>query len=122
MPIVDLSACLRAVERSEPLQVYGKIVEITGLLIKATGLPVSIGEACEVYSGGGPPVEAEVVGFRDGKALLMAIGDLSRIKLGSRVHSIGKKVFVRVGPEIIGRVIDGMGSGRYQIPAVISIV
>ncbi|MBP2674084.1 MAG: flagellar protein export ATPase FliI [Deltaproteobacteria bacterium] len=110
MPLVDLSPCLAAVERSEPLRVYGKIVEITGLLIKATGLAVSIGEACEIYSDGGAPVEAEVVGFRDGKALLMAIGDLSRIKLGSRVHSVGKKVFVRVGQSLIGRVIDGMGN------------
>lgn len=110
MPHVDLSPCMRVVERSEPLRVYGKIVEITGLLIKATGLGVRIGEACEIYSDGGAPVEAEVVGFRDGKALLMAIGDLSRIKLGSRVHSVGKKVFVRVGPGLIGRVIDGMGN------------
>jgi flagellum-specific ATP synthase len=98
------------VERSEPLRVYGKIVEITGLLIKATGLSVTIGEACEIYSDGGAPVEAEVVGFRDGKALLMAIGDISRIKLGSRVRSVGKKVFVRVGQGLIGRVIDGMGN------------
>jgi flagellum-specific ATP synthase len=110
VPHVDLSPAIRAVERSEPLRVYGKIVEITGLLIKATGLRVRIGEACEIYSDGGPPVEAEVVGFRDGKALLMAIGDLSRIKLGSRVHSVGKKVFVRVGPGLIGRIIDGMGN------------
>jgi len=107
---IDLSSCIRAVERSEPLRVYGKIVEITGLLIKATGLAVTIGEACEIISGGGEPVGAEVVGFRDGKALLMAIGDISRIKLGSRVHSVGKKVFVRVGQGLIGRVIDGMGN------------
>ena len=110
MQSIDLSSCIRAVERSEPLRVYGKIVEITGLLIKATGLAVTIGEACEIISGGGEPVGAEVVGFRDGKALLMAIGDISRIKLGSRVHSVGKKVFVRVGQGLIGRVIDGMGN------------
>ncbi|MBE0603213.1 MAG: flagellum-specific ATP synthase FliI, partial [Deltaproteobacteria bacterium] len=110
MQSIDLSSCIRAVERSEPLRVYGKIVEITGLLIKATGLAVTIGEACEIISGGGEPVGAEVVGFRDGKALLMAIGDITRIKLGSRVHSVGKKVFVRVGQGLIGRVIDGMGN------------
>ncbi len=110
MPSVDLSCCIRAAERCEPLRVYGRIVEITGLLIKATGLSVSIGEACEIFSDGGSPVGAEVVGFRDGKALLMAIGDISRIKLGSRVHSVGKKVFVRVGQGLIGRVIDGMGN------------
>jgi flagellum-specific ATP synthase len=110
VPLVDLSPCLETVERSEPLRVYGRIVEITGLLIKATGLAVSIGEGCEIVSDNGDPVEAEVVGFRDGKALLMAIGDLTRIKLGSRVRSVGKKVFVRVGPGLIGRVIDGMGN------------
>ena len=106
---IDLSAALDAVGRCEPLRVYGKIVEITGLMIKATGLVVSIGEACEICSDDGDPIEAEVVGFRDGKALLMAIGDISLIKLGSRVHSVGKKVFVRVGPELVGRIIDGMG-------------
>ena len=109
MPLIDLSYAVKAVGRCEPLRLYGKIVEITGLLIKATGLEVAIGEACEICSDGDVPIEAEVVGFRDGKALLMAIGDISRIKLGSRVHSVGKKVFIRVGPDLVGRVIDGMG-------------
>ena len=107
---VDLSNAIETVKRSEPLRVYGKIVEVTGLLIKATGLEVSIGEECEICSNGDAPVESEVVGFRDGKVLLMAIGDLSRIKLGSRVYSVGKKVFIRVGPELVGRVIDCMGN------------
>ena len=110
MPRVDLSYAIDAVKRIEPLRVYGRIVEITGLLIKATGLEVAIGEACEICSDGGLPVEAEVVGFRDGKALLMAMGDLSLIKLGSRVHSVGKKVFIRIGPDLVGRIIDGMGN------------
>lgn len=106
---VDLAACIREARRAEPLRVYGRAVEITGLLIKATGLRVSIGESCLLDSDDGPPVDAEVVGFRDGKALLMAVGDLSRIRLGSRVHPVGKRVYVRVGPELVGRILDGTG-------------
>lgn len=94
---------------AEPLRIYGRTTAITGLLITATGLRVSIGESCELHSDQGPPVDAEVVGFRDGKALLMAIGDLSRIRLGSRVRSVGKRVFVRVGPGLVGRIVDAMG-------------
>jgi flagellum-specific ATP synthase len=107
---IDLSPYIEAAERADPMRVYGRIVEITGIIMKATGLKVSIGEACRIYSDGNTPVDAEAVGFRDGKVLLMAIGELSGVKPGSRVIPVGKKVSVRVGPELIGRVIDDAGN------------
>lgn len=110
MSLLDLTPYKEALKGAEPLRVYGKIDEITGVLIKATGLKVSIGEACKIYSDQQPPLDAEVVGFRDGKVLLMAIGELSGIKPGSRVFSVGKKVSVTVGPQLIGRIIDDIGN------------
>lgn len=107
--LVDLTGYARATQEAEALRVYGKIDEITGIIIKATGLRVCIGEACKIFTGSRKPVDAEVVGFKEGKVLLMAIGDLSGIKPGSRVLPIGKKVSVRVGPALIGRVIDDVG-------------
>ncbi len=109
-PVINLSAYIDSVNNSEPIKVYGRVVEITGILIKATGLRVSIGEACKIYTGEAVPVDAEVVGFKDGMVLLMAVGDLSRIMPGSRVLSVGKRQYVRVGPALIGRIIDGMGN------------
>lgn len=110
MTDIDLSPYLTAVEKSEPLKVYGRIIEITGLTIKATGIDVSIGEACRIYSDQAAPVDAEVVGFKDGKVILMATGEVSGIRHGSRVLSLGKNISVKVGDGLIGRVIDAAGN------------
>ncbi len=107
---VDLTRYIDAAKASDPLRVYGKISEITGVLIKATGLRVSIGEACKIYSDSESPIDAEVVGFKDEKVLLMAIGELSGIRPGSRVLPMGKKISVRVGPGLIGRIVDDRGN------------
>ncbi len=64
---IDLGSYIQTVDRLDPLKVYGRIVEITGLTIKATGLDVSIGESCKIYSEKADPVDAEVVGFKEGK-------------------------------------------------------
>jgi flagellum-specific ATP synthase len=73
------------------MKAYGKVVEITGIIIKATGIPASIGESCRIFPDNTCSVDAEVVGFRDGKILLMAVGDLTGIKLGSRVLPVSKR-------------------------------
>jgi flagellum-specific ATP synthase len=108
--VIDLSPYVKAVNDSDPLRVYGRIVEITGLTIKATGLDVSIGEACKIFSDNAPPVDAEVVGFKEGKVILMATGEVSGIRHGSRVLSMGKNISVKVSDKLIGRVINAVGN------------
>jgi len=106
----DLTPYLEAVRRTEPLRVFGRVNEITGILIKAMGLKVHVGEACKIYNHQGTSLDAEVVGFQDGKTLLMASGELSGIRPGSRIFPVGEKVSVRVGSELIGRIIDEQGN------------
>ncbi|MFA5073262.1 MAG: FliI/YscN family ATPase [Nitrospirota bacterium] len=108
MPLVDLAPCIQAVPATDPLKVYGRVVEITGIIIKATGVKASIGESCSILSDG-VAMDAEVVGFKDGKVLLMAVGDLSSVKSGSRVLSTGKKVAIKVSQDLIGRVVNDRG-------------
>lgn len=110
MTTINLDKYISTVSKCDPYRVYGKIVEITGLTIKATGLDVSIGEVCKIYSDNNPPVDAEVVGFKEGKIMLMATGEISGIKHGSRVQPLGKNISVNVGQELIGRVIDPAGN------------
>ncbi len=110
MTTIDLSPYITIVNNSAPLKIYGRIVEITGLTIKATGLNVSIGEACKIYSDNAPPVDAEVVGFKNGKVVLMATGEISGIRHGSRVLPLGKNISVKVSDELIGRVVDEAGN------------
>jgi flagellum-specific ATP synthase len=108
MALIDLAPYIDAVAGAETMKVYGRVVEITGIIVKATGVKASIGESCSIISGN-VALDAEVVGFRDGKVLLMAIGDLSDIRSGSRVLPVGRKVSIRVSPALIGRVINDRG-------------
>jgi flagellum-specific ATP synthase len=106
---IDLLPYIDAVSAIDPLKVYGKVVEITGIIIKATGIRASIGEACRIFLDNNSSIDAEVVGFRDGKVLLMAVGNLAGIKAGSRVLPVSKKVSVKVSPSLMGRVINDTG-------------
>ncbi len=120
MPGIDLSQYINSIENSEPLRVYGMVAEITGIIIKATGLRTSIGESCKIYSNNNI-LDAEVVGFRDGKALLMGIGDLTGVRHGSRVLSMGKRAFIKASPALIGRVINDRGEpldGKGEIKGI----
>jgi len=106
---IDLSTYVEAVSSIDPMKVYGKVVEITGTIIKATGIRASIGESCKIFPNDTSSVDAEVVGFRDGKVLLMAVGELAGIKLGSRVLPLSRKVTVKASPSLKGRVINDKG-------------
>ncbi|VAX32923.1 Flagellum-specific ATP synthase FliI [hydrothermal vent metagenome] len=110
METVTIERYIDSLESIDPMRVYGRVVEITGVILKATGMKASIGEACKVYSEGGSIVDAEVVGFKDDKALLMAVGDIQGIKSGSRVLPVGRKLSVNVSPHLVGRVIDALGN------------
>ncbi len=110
MSRIDLGSYIQTVDGLDPLKVYGRIVEITGLTIKATGLDVSIGESCKIYSEKAVPVDAEVVGFKEGKVILMATGEVSGIRHGSRVMPLGKNISVKVSDGLIGRIIDATGN------------
>ncbi|MGD0883819.1 MAG: FliI/YscN family ATPase [Thermodesulfovibrionales bacterium] len=109
MPAINLSPYIETVSKTEPVKVYGRVVEIAGIIIKATGVKASIGESCKIFSDHAFALDSEVVGFRDGKVILMAVGDLGGIRLGSRVLPIGKKVSIRVSPSLRGRVVNDRG-------------
>jgi flagellum-specific ATP synthase len=109
LPAINLSPYIETVSKTEPVKVYGRVVEIAGIIIKATGVKASIGESCKIFSDHAFALDSEVVGFRDGKVILMAVGDLGGIRLGSRVLPIGKKVSIRVSPSLRGRVVNDRG-------------
>lgn len=108
------------IDNIEPLRIYGMVTEITGIIIKATGLRASIGDACRIQSNG-HFINAEVVGFRDEKVLLMGIGDLTGVRPGSRVLSTGKRASIKASNELIGRVLNDRGEpidGKGEIKGI----
>jgi flagellum-specific ATP synthase len=101
------------------MPVYGRVVEITGTIIKATGIKASVGESCRIFCNASSPIDAVVVGFREGRVLLMGVGDLTSVGLGSRVLAHGKTVSVRVSDELVGRIVNDKGEaldGKGPIP------
>jgi flagellum-specific ATP synthase len=89
---------------------HGRVRDLIGLIIEATGLEAEVGEVCSIETGRGrAPVPAEVVGFRAGRTLLMALGDATGIGPGSRVTASGRPFAVEVSDALLGRSLDGLG-------------
>lgn len=110
-----------------PYRVYGKVNQVVGLVIEGKGPISSVGDAALIYPvDNTSPIDAEVVGFRDGKTLLMPLGDLRGVGIGSKILSRKQAVNTAVGRGLLGRVIDGLGNpmdgkGPIQADALIPI-
>ncbi len=90
---------------------HGRVSNLIGLIIEATGLQAEVGEVCLVGADRNrDSVPAEVVGFREGRTLLMPLGELQGIGPGTKVLPTGAPFRVSVGPQLLGRVIDGLGA------------
>ena len=95
---------------SRLVQNRGRVTQMIGLVIESQGPMASVGEICRIESQvTGQGTEAEVVGFRDRKLLLMPLGDVQGICPGSEVIATGHSLRVPVGEELLGRVINGLG-------------
>ncbi|MGH2949737.1 MAG: FliI/YscN family ATPase [Solirubrobacteraceae bacterium] len=89
---------------------HGRVRDLIGLIVEATGLEAEVGEVCSIETGRGrPAVPAEVVGFRAGRTLLMALGEATGIGPGARVSATGRALRVDVSDELLGRSLDGLG-------------
>lgn len=96
-------------ERTVLRKVTGRVTEVTGLTVAAADLRVSVGSMCLIEPARRPPIEAQVVGFRPGRAVLMPLEDVEGVSLGDRVSSCVTLQHVPVGRQLIGRVVDGLG-------------
>jgi flagellum-specific ATP synthase len=93
----------------ETLQWTGRVSEIVGLLIASEGPATAVGDFCEIRSAQGRHVRVQVVGFRNGKVLLMPLEETGGLQLGDTVVARPEAARVEVGPQLLGRVIDGFG-------------
>ena len=109
---INLEKFNEAIDSCKSMNMIGKVVQIVGLVIECNGPNVSMGELCYVQShfDDVEPLPAEVVGFREGYVLLMPLGETKGIGPGCQVVSAQKVLQVKVGPELLGRVIDGLGN------------
>ncbi|MEW6133927.1 MAG: flagellar protein export ATPase FliI [Pseudomonadota bacterium] len=136
-----LADCRRAVSFAQPWAESGRLTRVAGLVMEAVGLRLPIGSQCLVQIPGGPSVDAEVVGFSGDRLLLMPSTDVYGVMPGARVvpenplaaqpPRIGRRYTPRrrvqdrvrqvaVGPQLLGRVLDGAGRPLDSLAPVVA--
>ena len=97
-------------DRTHLTEDSGKITQVVGQVMTGYLPGATIGSVCAVYpSQGFQKFLAEVVGFKDRNVLLMPLGEMRGVGLGSRIVLERQIATVKVGPELLGRVINGLG-------------
>jgi flagellum-specific ATP synthase len=104
-----LAAYADRLRSADPYRAMGRVAEVIGLVIESTGPDAEVGELCLIGDQRRPSVLAEVVGFREGRTLLMPLGDTAGIKPGDPVVGAGRGLTAPVGTPVLGRVLDGLG-------------
>lgn len=93
---------------------FGRVTRVVGLMIESQGPDSSIGDVCKIHvetsKNGHQIILAEVVGFKDEIVVLMPFTSLREISIGCLVEGTGAPLEVKVGPELIGKVLDSMGN------------
>lgn len=107
--LLKLDKYKKALDQNSLAKDVGKITRVTGSLLEGFLPGASVGSQCYIYAAGKQPVLAEVVGFRDQKALMMPFYDIQGIGLGSKILLDKQVSTIKVGREILGRVLNGLG-------------
>ncbi len=102
--IVDL------IKRSETISHIGKIENIVGMMVEASGGSCGIGDISAIYSQDAKgQVLSEVIGFKDDRILLMPYESTNGITAGSFVRNTKQRLKIPVGDFLRGRIINALG-------------
>ncbi len=108
----DPKTCIRLLKDSNPIQSFGKVTKVVGLIVEATGLKVSLGDVCHIIPDNKKesPIAAEVVGFRDHTLLFMPYGEMRGIRPGSLIQNSNLPPLFPASSELLGRTLDAFGN------------
>ncbi|MDP3400345.1 MAG: flagellar protein export ATPase FliI [Brevundimonas sp.] len=117
-----MHSLVAAVQAVDPLVVTGKVAGVSGLLIESRGglSRLSVGARAEIDRHGRPPLPAEVVGFREAKALLMPFGPVEGVAPGADIRIVESASVVRPTAAWLGRIVNAFGEpidGKGPLPA-----
>lgn len=105
----DFERFITHLEEAQLTSVLGRITEVVGMLIKAVVPQVRIGEVCLVKREGLPPLMTEVVGFTQDEVFLSPLGEMTGVGPSSEVVPTRMPLHIKVGPQLLGRVLNGLG-------------
>lgn len=120
MQALDMNRCRDVIRRASSPFYRGRVDVVSGVLVEAVGIPASMGELCRIERANGESIEAEVIGFRGDRTLLMPHGNVVGLAPGQAVFALGRSFGIEVSNGMLGRVLDGFGEpldGRPPVPA-----
>ena len=88
---------------------FGRVAACDGGLLEVSGLSVPVGAMCRIAQGRDMSLAAEVIGFRNGRTMMMLLGDTVMLRPGARVCPEGRPGMLPVGEGFLGRAVDGEG-------------
>jgi flagellum-specific ATP synthase len=117
-----VQALLKDIAAIPTLRRFGRVARIEGLLVEITGAAggISLGGQVTITSGNNTRIPCEVVGFRNGHALAMPLGDLDGVTLGARADFENRPAVIFPSTAWLGRTVDGFGNpsdGKGPLPA-----
>src|SRR6266404_7911964 len=104
-------------ERVMPTALSGCVVRTAGMTAAVADFPAPVGALVEIERQSADPLRAEVIGFRDALTVLYPFSALKGVRRGNRVRLVGTSRWLRVGEELLGRVVNAQGraiDGRPQ--------
>ncbi len=87
----------------------GAVSQLIGLLVESQGPSAAIGDFLEVTTSSGRTVRTQVIGFREGRVLSMPLEETDGLQPGDTIVSRREDALMEVGPQLLGRVVDGFG-------------
>lgn len=95
----------------QTIKSYGRVSKVIGIIIEGRGPRSAIGDICLIEQEDVKRlIQTEVVGFKENKIFLIPLEETRGIKPGDRIIPIGKSAQVKVGPKLLGRVLDANGN------------
>jgi flagellum-specific ATP synthase len=106
---VDFEPFHAALQRASLARPKGVITHVSGLTVESSGLKIGLHQLCRIRLHDNRQVEAEVIGFRKGGLVLLPLDSIEGIRPGDIVTALDKPRLVALHPNIVGRVLDGLG-------------
>jgi flagellum-specific ATP synthase len=121
-----LASYFDRLDAGSTLRWRGRVLQVVGNLIESEGPFCSVGESCEITGANGRRYSGEVIGFRGPTMLSMAVENPQGIRFGDRIVAWGTRASIRVGEDLLGRVIDATGvpidsKGDYRGERTVSV-
>ena len=108
---IDLEKYTRLADKSY-YRKLGRVTKVVGLSIESAGPDAKLNDLCRIIPRDNPDkaIYAEVVGFKEKRILLMPFESVEGIAPGCIVENTGKPLMIKVGPELLGKSLDGLGN------------